>query len=151
LLVAAIVSVRYLSNRDTKSPVVATTEVKQPQVIPTPQPKPSEEVITPKRNEDVAVNDQGTKENPGKRIVVNRSKARATFTAADFSSERAPVVGQQTVAGERVFPVDASQQSLRFSLFDGRGNPKTISVPSVSFGSQKLVPTTTSYSPKGVW
>jgi hypothetical protein len=151
LLVVAIVSVRYMSNRNTKSPVVASTDVKQPEILPTPRAKPSEEVIAPKRNDDVAVNDQGTKENTGKRVIVNRSKAKAPLTAADFSSERAPVVGQQTVGGGPVFPIDASQQSLRFSLFDGRGNQKTISVPSVSFGSQKLVPTTTSYSPKGVW
>ncbi|HEY6806004.1 MAG TPA: hypothetical protein VI306_20655 [Pyrinomonadaceae bacterium] len=156
LLVAAIVSVRYLTNRNTNAPAVATTNTVAPtnevkQTGSAAMPKPSEEVITPKRNEEVAVNDQVTKETSARRVVVNKSRVKPPLSTAEFSSERAPVVGQQTMGSEPVFPIDASQQSLRFSLFDGRGNSKTISVPSVSFGSQKLVPTTTSYSPKGAW
>jgi hypothetical protein len=67
------------------------------------------------------------------------------------ASSRAPVIRAPQETFEPVFPIDASQQSLRVSLFDGRGNPRTISLPTVTFGSQRVVPTTTSFAPKGVW
>lgn len=41
--------------------------------------------------------------------------------------------------GSRVFPIEASYQSLKVSLDDGRGSSRTISLPSVSFGSQRVL------------
>lgn len=38
-----------------------------------------------------------------------------------------------------VFPIGTSFQSLKVSLDDGRGSSRTISVPSVSFGSQRVL------------
>jgi len=38
-----------------------------------------------------------------------------------------------------VFPINASNQSLKVSLDDGSGSSRTISVPSVSFGSQRVL------------
>jgi hypothetical protein len=38
-----------------------------------------------------------------------------------------------------VFPIAGSYQSLKVSLDDGRGSSRTISVPSVSFGSQRVL------------
>lgn len=38
------------------------------------------------------------------------------------------------------FPIGASYQSLKVSLDDGRGSSRTISLPSVSFGSQRALP-----------
>ena len=83
---------------------------------------------------------------------VNNRNRRAS-AVAEFSSETAPSIRDYKSApiSEAIFPVDASQQKLRLSLFDSRGNPKTISLPSVSFGSQRVVPANTSYAPKGVW
>ena len=85
-------------------------------------------------------------------VQVNNRNKRAS-AVAEFSSEVAPSIRDYKSApiSEAIFPVDASQQKLRLSLFDSRGNPKTISLPSVSFGSQRVVPTNTSYAPKGVW
>lgn len=88
-----------------------------------------------------------------KQVVQVNNRNRRASAVAEFSSEAAPTIRdyKSTSSSEAVFPVDASQQKLRLSLFDSRGNPKTISLPSVSFGSQRVVPTNTSYAPKGVW
>jgi hypothetical protein len=44
-----------------------------------------------------------------------------------------------TAKSSNVFPINASYQSLKVSLDDGRGSSRTISVPSVSFGSQRVL------------
>lgn len=87
-----------------------------------------------------------------KQVVQVNNRNRRASAVADFSSESAPSIREYKSANsETIFPVDASQQKLRLSLFDSRGNSRTISLPSVSFGSQRVVPTNTSYAPKGVW
>jgi hypothetical protein len=80
-------------------------------------------------------------------------KAKRSLTAVDFSSERANIVSNVRPAlnNEPVFPIDASLQSLKVSLDDGRGNARTISFPSVSFGSQRALTNANQFNPKGVW
>ena len=82
------------------------------------------------------------------------AKPKRTLTAIDFSSERANVIGNTHPAlnNEAVFPIDASLQSLKVSLYDGRGNARTISFPTVSFGSQRVLTTANQFAAKGgVW
>jgi hypothetical protein len=58
----------------------------------------------------------------------------------DLSSTPAPVLRRDQVAAlypSSAFPIDAGYQSLKVSLDDGRGISRTISLPSVSFGSQR--------------
>ena len=58
----------------------------------------------------------------------------------DLSSTPAPVLRRDQVAElypASAFPIDAGYQSLKVSLDDGRGTKRTISLPSVSFGSQR--------------
>jgi hypothetical protein len=83
--------------------------------------------------------------------IVNRSKP--TVSTMDFSSERANVVSDARPANNNatVFPIEASLQSVRVSLDDGRGNARTISFPTVSFGSQRVLPTANQFAPKGAW
>jgi hypothetical protein len=50
-----------------------------------------------------------------------------------------------------VFPIDASYQSLKLSFDDGRGSARTISLPKVSFGSQRVLAQGASSSPRGSW
>jgi len=80
-------------------------------------------------------------------------KPRRSLTAVDFSSERANVVSNVRPAlnSEPVFSIDASLQSVKVSLDDGRGNARTISFPSVSFGSQRVLTNANQFNPKGVW
>ncbi|HET9525488.1 MAG TPA: hypothetical protein VFO99_04940 [Pyrinomonadaceae bacterium] len=82
------------------------------------------------------------------------SKPKRTVTAVDFSSERASVVTSTRPALDTaaVFPIEASMQSVKVSLDDGRGNARTISFPTVSFGSQRVPVTANQFAPKGgVW
>ena len=81
-------------------------------------------------------------------------RPKQTLTAVDFSKQRAPVIGNMHPASnnnDAVFPIDASLQSLKVSLDDGRGNARTISFPTVSFGSQRVLTNGNPLSPKGIW
>ena len=52
------------------------------------------------------------------------------------------------------FPIDASYQSLKLSVDNGRGTSRTISLPSVSFGSQRTLSQAASplmASSRGAW
>jgi hypothetical protein len=95
----------------------------------------------------------GDKENKTvpKRNVTTAPRNNRLLASEDKASSRAPLIRAPQQALDQIFPVDASQQSLKVSLFDGRGNPRTISLPTVTFGSQRVVPTATSFAPKGVW
>jgi hypothetical protein len=64
---------------------------------------------------------------------------RTPLVAVDFGVER-PVVISNSQPQSAIFPIDASIQSMKFSFDDGNGNARTISVPTVSFGSQKVIP-----------
>jgi hypothetical protein len=85
------------------------------------------------------------------RPIVNRQ--RQTIASVDRSSERANVVSlsQPALDSATVFPIDASLQSVKVSLDDGHGNARTISFPTVSFGSQRVLPTGNQISQKHVW
>jgi hypothetical protein len=76
----------------------------------------------------------------------------------DFSNTPAPVLkreGQLAASyPTAAFPIDASYQSLKVSVDDGRGASRTISLPTVSFGSQRALSQNASpsvSSARGVW
>jgi hypothetical protein len=69
-----------------------------------------------------------------------------------MSSTRASVLNGTEPAGmSTAFPIDSSVQPFTVSLEDGRGNAKTISVPTVSFGSQRIVQGGNQFAPKRDW
>jgi len=77
---------------------------------------------------------------------------KRSVAAMDFSSERANVIGEAGPVGvPAAFPIDASLQSFKVSLNDERGNEKTISVPTISFGSQRIVQGGNQFAPKRDW
>ncbi|HEX5890845.1 MAG TPA: hypothetical protein VFY61_19190 [Pyrinomonadaceae bacterium] len=79
---------------------------------------------------------------------------KRTVSTVDFSSERATVISNTPPAVDNatVFPIEASLQSVKVSLDDGRGNARTISFPTVSFGSQRVLTTTANqFNSKGEW
>jgi hypothetical protein len=63
-----------------------------------------------------------------------RSRDLASTPATVFRSTN-PGAAPQSNA----FPIGASYQSLKVSLDDGRGSSRTISLPSISFGSQRAL------------
>jgi hypothetical protein len=70
----------------------------------------------------------------------------------DSAFGRAEVLnGAEPVGVSPAFPIDASVQSFTVSLDDGRGNAKTISVPTISFGSQRIVQSGNAFAPKRDW
>jgi hypothetical protein len=91
--------------------------------------------------------------NPSKQVATNRKSRAAT---REFSSAPAEVVKrEQLVADEEyAFKIDGSQQSLTVSLEDRTGVYRTISVPRVSFGSQRTFgdqPLFVKASSNGAW
>jgi hypothetical protein len=92
----------------------------------------------------------------------NRTGARATQVASagnrtrEMASTPAKVIrpDELVAAGHSVFPIDASPQALKVSLDNGRGSSKTVSLPGVSFGSQRVLTQNSSpllASSRGAW
>jgi len=59
--------------------------------------------------------------------------------------------GAEPVSVSAAFPIDASLQSFKVSMDDGRGNAKTISVPTISFGSERIVQRGNQFVSKRDW
>jgi hypothetical protein len=78
------------------------------------------------------------------------SRTKSPLVAIDFASERAPVISNFERQAP-IFPIDASLDSFRISLDDGEGNARTISMPTITFGSQKVLPKRNQFDQKGVW
>ena len=80
---------------------------------------------------------------------------RSRTGTRDLASRRAPVVrASELTARASDFPIDASPQPVKVSLDDGRGSSRTISVPTVSFGSQRVLSQSNSplvASARGAW
>jgi hypothetical protein len=83
-------------------------------------------------------------------VAVSKNRRLATV---DSSSTGANVLnGSEPLASSAAIPIDASSlQSFTVSVDDGRGNAKTISVPAISFGSQRLMHNANQFAPKRVW
>jgi hypothetical protein len=148
---AAAVLVRNVINRSAGNDDLAAKG--QPAAVPQSTTAPQNSA--PQRQENVVA------EVPEKRsqIIKNPSSSAAGFKAKrtlgtwEASSLRAEVInGAEPVGTSAAFPIDvASLQSFKVSLDDGRGNEKTISVPTISFGSQRIVQTANQYAPKRIW
>lgn len=122
------------------APPVTPTQVNNGDAKPAPTIE-----VTP------TVADNNTPPRKTERQVVPRSKR--PLATVDFSSERAEVVSNARPAlnTATVFPIETSLQAVRVSLDDGRGNARTISFPSVSFGSQRVLTTGNQFAPKNIW
>ncbi len=81
----------------------------------------------------------------------NRQRTR------DLSSRPAVVINRDQLAEayqNAAFPLEAGYQSLKVSVDDGRGASRTISLPTVSFGSQRSLsqnPSPLMASTRGAW
>ncbi|MEP6568193.1 MAG: hypothetical protein ABJC10_00325 [Acidobacteriota bacterium] len=65
-----------------------------------------------------------------------------TLATLEQTQKRAPVLTRDQLAESyptAAFPINASYQSLKVSVDDARGTSRTISLPSVSFGSQRTL------------
>jgi hypothetical protein len=75
------------------------------------------------------------------RTLLASLPGKGRIVTQDLSSTRAPVLTPENqVTGTyptSAFPIDASYQSLKVSVDNGRGSSRTISLPTVSFGSKQ--------------
>ena len=79
-------------------------------------------------------------------------RIKRPLVSEDFSSQRAEVINGREPATEfEVLSLDSSSQSFKVSLDDGRGNARIISVPTISFGSQRMLQTGNQYASKRDW
>lgn len=141
--------VRNLMNQATPIDVAKHPEV-QPPVKPDPVPPVVKEPRTPEPVVAGITNDAP--------VAIKKNRPTQTeyrkrpVSSIVFSSKGAEVmrVGEPA-AVSAAFPIDASVQSFKVSLADGRGNARTISVPTVSFGSERIVPGGNPFAPKRDW
>ena len=152
-IATGVVVVRNLTNRPEQVEMADTNKpaVNPPQTIPAPVPKPSEEV-NPAPTVAAAGDNQSPKASKQERVGQPGSRPRRHMVAEDFSSRRPDVFSPtRTVSSAESFSIDASSESFKVSLDDGRGNARTISLPMIRFGSQRMLPTGNPYAAKGVW
>ena len=84
---------------------------------------------------------------PGMKRAVASNRGGNRSGVRDSSQTGAPVWTRDQFAGSyptAPFPINASYQSLKVSVDDSRGTSRTISLPSVSFGSQRTLSQTAS-------
>ena len=145
VFVGGVVYVRTVVNRPAETGVTAV-QTEEP-VRPAPRPT-EDKVVVPEERPLVAVDNTPRRvQRSGERQITARPKRNPV--AIDFSSERASVLNAQRQSA--IFPIDASLQPFTVSLDDGDGNARTISLPTISFGSERVLTTTNRFAPKGVW
>ena len=104
--------------------------------------KPENKVVTlgPEKRQEIKNERQTTAGLRNKRQLV----------AVDSALMRAELI-KGTEPASDAFPIDVSLQSIKVSVDDGRGNARTISVPPISFGSQRIVHNANQLAPKRAW
>jgi hypothetical protein len=143
LLVVGGLSFRALTGSGSESPV-AVTETSQANEPTTAQaPSTSPESVTPSIKatdsiaETTALSSQpnaGVKPNPAAVKAENRRRG-GRYPVQQFVRRENPLAGTETAS---MFPLEASEP-LRVSVDYATGGSRTISVPTLSFGSQEVV------------
>ena len=143
VFVGGVVYVRTVVNR----PETPTVAVQQEEPVRPPVKPVEDKVVAPVQPQQVASDNTPRKIRLPERV----GRPKRAPVAVDFSSERAETISN-TSRHSAIFPIDASLQSFTVSVDDGRGNARTISLPTISFGSQRVIPTTANqFTQKGVW
>jgi hypothetical protein len=91
-----------------------------------------------------------SKDGPRKDRSERRIQPKHSLVAVDRASEGASVYSDSQRQAA-IFPIDASLQSLKVSIDDGHGDVRTIFVPTITFGSQRVLTTGNQFAPKSVW
>jgi hypothetical protein len=160
VIVLMVGVVLFVSQRRSEVPSVAKIPVEEPARTETIAPKPSE-VVAPSNTTSVILNTGSSAQQEAKAPITKTLagiKGKRQMATTDFSSVPATVWRREgsvaRVGSTTVFPIDAANQSLRVSLDDGSGNWRTISLPTVSFGSQRVVArgsVSNQLAAKGIW
>ncbi|HEV2883926.1 MAG TPA: hypothetical protein VGW36_03655 [Pyrinomonadaceae bacterium] len=94
--------------------------------------------------------------NPIRRGPSLTARNASRVKSSDFAASPAPIYSTADLtAAASDFPIAASNRSLTVSLEDGRGSSRTISLPTISFGSQRVLNQNSSTplvaSARGAW
>ncbi len=129
-----------------------------------PEPKVSTPPADHPQSVAVKAQDTGTKlldrpaprrRNVNNQTVAFRENSSATRESANTQAQVIrPFEGDADTYPTEAFPINASYQSLKVSVDDGKGSSRTISLPTVSFGSQRALSQSASplmASARGVW
>ncbi|HYN26405.1 MAG TPA: hypothetical protein VES69_15395 [Pyrinomonadaceae bacterium] len=128
----------------------------------------SELTLPDKKSTADATRDEGNETLRPVQGVAKRSSLKSTVASVrssrrmatkDFSSTSAPVVKREeavaSLESSPIFPIETSSQPLRLSLDYSGGISRTISVPALSFGSERVLAggglSLVKNSPKGAW
>jgi len=117
------------------------------------EPAPPSPTSSPEHTA-VHVPTSGAEKNGDERPSQAAQKIKRPLTSVEFSKQRAEVISAAEAVNSdasMVFPIDTSLEPLRLSLDDGRGNARTISVPTIRFGSQRMLPNKNQLAEKGIW
>ena len=146
-----MIVVRNIVNQETRPPVVVENNPPVPRESPEIKPAESNVQDPPKQ---LAVAGQENKRQIVKNLAPIAPRIKRPLSTIDRASTGAEVLSGPEAVGSRataVIPIDASLPSLRFSLDDGYGNERTISVPTIRFGSQRMLPNANQFAQKGIW
>lgn len=149
LFVVGAVVVRNVMNK----PAAVNNVAQQPPmpVVPDTKPPSIQEEKKPEQTVAGVIEKSPVVNQRDDRRPRNDFRKRPMATV-DSALSRAEVInGAQPVALSPAFPIDVSPQTFRVSMDDGRGNARTISVPTISFGSQRIVQNANQLAPKRVW
>lgn len=155
ILAFGVIVVRNVVNQPKQTVAEANPPVHQEspkQVQPIQTPQLNAPVQSQEPSPQVAAS--GHERIRNERPAQTAPRIKRQLTAIDFGKQRAEVIsGLDPFAADAttVFPIDASLQPLKLSLDDGRGNARTISVPTVRFGSQGMLPKGNQFAQKGIW
>lgn len=134
LVLGVLYGWRMANEPEKERPIAATPtidQVREPDPPTTPERLAGEEKAIPKQPQQVKHSQNPT------------ARPRQRTEARDFSNTLAPVVKREkSIAGvsEVVeLPIGTNYHSLSVSLDDGSGKPRTISLPRVSFGSERVL------------
>ena len=156
VLVVFATGAYLVRNALNRPPAVTEVAKHTPSPAVNETPKPAQETITrdtvekPKPQDVTIVSNRRAHRIEHSQFVALRNQPLAT---KEISSTGATVIGNAEPVGTSTpFSIDASSlQYFRVSVDDGRGNAKTISVPTISFGSQRLMQNANQFAPKRVW
>lgn len=152
LVATSVVVVRNIVNQPT---TVEVAESNSRAVNPEPSP---ETVAAPKPSEQEPQKEHVTVKNDAPRRIRPEQlyqagiRPKRNIVAKDVSSQQAEVLNPDLrLSNSEIFPIDASSESFKVSLDDGHGNARTISLPTIRFGSQRMLPGSNQYATKRVW
>jgi len=147
LFVGGAVYVRTIVNQSAQRHV-AERRIEPPQ----PAPKPVENEARIDNAPPMVVSEYVSRPVTNERRRAPLSK-KPTLATLDRASSRPPSF--DALGHSAIFQIDASAslEPFKVSLDDGRGNARTISVPTITFGSQRVVPNANQSNQKGgsVW